>query len=276
MQLRKVCNHPNLFESRPITSPFAMDGLTFETASLATTPLIYDPLRHISLPSLNLNLVQNSLCLTAFSYNRIQTFKASAKLIQEIDSAPEPEPRIPRGKIRLQITSKSSNSLLASRAITSRKAPADDDDDHDGSDAKRRRTDSTSLLDSSQTRAPLTTNRSSVTVEDVSASNPAARNPLIRKLAIKNPVNSAGTAQRVQFGNLHISPNGQRLELTPLPTAAHTNSSSELLVSIFVHASCIPVQCENRRLLNQLHDFAVCSFTHRVIVSFSPPESPAC
>jgi len=34
MQLRKVCNHPNLFEVRPTTSPFQMEGLDLRTASL--------------------------------------------------------------------------------------------------------------------------------------------------------------------------------------------------------------------------------------------------
>ncbi|PSN31348.1 hypothetical protein C0J52_18960 [Blattella germanica] len=45
MQLRKVCNHPNLFEVRPTISPFQMEGITFETASLVMSALDYDPFK---------------------------------------------------------------------------------------------------------------------------------------------------------------------------------------------------------------------------------------
>ena len=44
MQLRKVCNHPNLFEVRPTISPFRMDGINYRTASLVYNMLDYDPL----------------------------------------------------------------------------------------------------------------------------------------------------------------------------------------------------------------------------------------
>jgi E1A-binding protein p400 len=45
MQLRKVCNHPNLFEVRPTISPFQMEGITYETASLVMSALDYDPFK---------------------------------------------------------------------------------------------------------------------------------------------------------------------------------------------------------------------------------------
>lgn len=43
MQLRKVCNHPNMFEVRPTISPFRMDGLQMRTTSLVYDMLNYDP-----------------------------------------------------------------------------------------------------------------------------------------------------------------------------------------------------------------------------------------
>lgn len=42
MQLRKVCNHPNLFEVRPTTSPFLSDGITLLVPSLVFSALEYD------------------------------------------------------------------------------------------------------------------------------------------------------------------------------------------------------------------------------------------
>lgn len=251
MQLRKVCNHPNLFETRPITSPFAMDGLMLETASLIRTPLTYDPLSHISLDYLNLNLLQTSLNMTATSYNRIQKYKASAKLIQEIDSAPDPEPRIPRGMMRLQVKDNSAknnnnNSLLANRTTTTtttatvtRKAPESTNEDESSTsgepEAKRRRTDSSLLVDSPLNRAVSTSNLSTVTVHEGSPSIPAARNSLMRKLTLKTSVSSVpGSLQKVQVGNLHISPNGQRLELAPQLTVPQAkNSGKTILFSFF-------------------------------------------
>lgn len=45
MQLRKVCNHPNLFDPRPIISPFRMEGITYHVASLALKALEKHPLQ---------------------------------------------------------------------------------------------------------------------------------------------------------------------------------------------------------------------------------------
>lgn len=44
MQLRKVCNHPDLFDPRPITSPFETEAITVETAAAVLSALEYNPL----------------------------------------------------------------------------------------------------------------------------------------------------------------------------------------------------------------------------------------
>ena len=46
MQLRKVCNHPDLFEVRPIVSPFDVPAPRLSTGTLAATVLDYDPFVH--------------------------------------------------------------------------------------------------------------------------------------------------------------------------------------------------------------------------------------
>ena len=114
MQLRKVCNHPNLFDPRPTISPLMTEAITYETASLVTTALDYDPLRHINLKSLNLVLSDLSFSLSAFAHHRIGRFMATPELIQEIDSSPETPPRCPRGKIRLQIRTSTMHSTTTS------------------------------------------------------------------------------------------------------------------------------------------------------------------
>ncbi|KAF4802837.1 hypothetical protein TURU_021593 [Turdus rufiventris] len=39
MQLRKVCNHPDLFEPRPVTSPLVTPGLSLGTPALVLRAL---------------------------------------------------------------------------------------------------------------------------------------------------------------------------------------------------------------------------------------------
>lgn len=43
MQLRKVCNHPNLFDPRPIHSPFITKAIIYSTASLVQRALETSP-----------------------------------------------------------------------------------------------------------------------------------------------------------------------------------------------------------------------------------------
>lgn len=50
-------------------------------------------LQHIDLFSLNFLLADLELCLTAFAAHRIKKFQAPRRLIEEIDSAPNPPPK---------------------------------------------------------------------------------------------------------------------------------------------------------------------------------------
>ncbi|XP_072747211.1 helicase domino isoform X1 [Anoplolepis gracilipes] len=103
MQLRKVCNHPNLFEVRPTVSPFQMEALEFLTASLVWSVFDYDPFKHIQLSSLNLLLLDLELTLSAFVAHRMRRLQTPRKLIEEIDSQPEPTPRCPSGRIKINV-----------------------------------------------------------------------------------------------------------------------------------------------------------------------------
>ena len=64
MQLRKVCNHPNLFEARPTISPFQMEGITFTTASLISSVLDYDVWKVSELKCLKINYVNEQRDVT--------------------------------------------------------------------------------------------------------------------------------------------------------------------------------------------------------------------
>ncbi|XP_020713427.2 helicase domino isoform X2 [Ceratitis capitata] len=103
MQLRKVCNHPNMFEVRPTISPFQMEAITYEAPRIVYDLLEYDPFKHIDLHSLNLLLIDLELTLTAYVSHKSRVLEAPRKLIEEIDSAPALPPPCPRGKFKFYI-----------------------------------------------------------------------------------------------------------------------------------------------------------------------------
>ncbi|KAI8489001.1 hypothetical protein Bbelb_332250 [Branchiostoma belcheri] len=100
MQLRKVCNHPDLFDPRPIISPFNTEGICYYTASLVHRVMEYHPLQHVNLGYLNLCLSDLELSLPAYAAHRVNQLQASRQLIEEIDSQPDPPPRLPPMKLR--------------------------------------------------------------------------------------------------------------------------------------------------------------------------------
>lgn len=55
MQLRKVCNHPDLFEARTIESPFIMqERIAYGCPAVIYQGLMqYDPLKHVNYSNLN-------------------------------------------------------------------------------------------------------------------------------------------------------------------------------------------------------------------------------
>ena len=72
MQLRKVCNHPDLFEERPIVSPHEMRPLLIQTAGFVLHALESHPLDdEVHLDLLNLNLA--AYC-DLDSYDAVRTY----------------------------------------------------------------------------------------------------------------------------------------------------------------------------------------------------------
>ncbi|KAF0291837.1 Helicase domino [Amphibalanus amphitrite] len=114
MQLRKVCNHPDMFEPRPTVSPYRMERLEFVTASSAWTALQHDPFKHVDLKFLNLLLADLELTLTAFAAHRTRRFQAPRRLIEEVDQRPPPPPRCPAGRIKLHVRATPPTSSAAS------------------------------------------------------------------------------------------------------------------------------------------------------------------
>uniref|UniRef100_A0A336MIX0 CSON001825 protein n=1 Tax=Culicoides sonorensis TaxID=179676 RepID=A0A336MIX0_CULSO len=116
MQLRKVCNHPNLFETRPTISPFRMDQIVIRAPSLVCDIMDYDPFKNINLASLNLLLIELELCITAYVAHRANKTQTPRKLIEEIDAAPEPPPKVPKQELRMRVRIK--DNIVAKRIVS--------------------------------------------------------------------------------------------------------------------------------------------------------------
>ncbi len=88
MQLRKVCNHPDLFEARPIESPFDMSpALTDYVPSLVVDALDYDQLTDVDMGFLNLRFIDNEH-MSSWQAERVLELHASGEELREAwDSA---------------------------------------------------------------------------------------------------------------------------------------------------------------------------------------------
>ncbi|XP_048027660.1 helicase SRCAP isoform X1 [Megalobrama amblycephala] len=92
MQLRKVCNHPNLFDPRPIQSPFITKAIVYSTASLVQRALETSPFERCDLSMFDLvGLEQRVSRYQADVF--LPQRKVTHQLIQEIMESPDPPPR---------------------------------------------------------------------------------------------------------------------------------------------------------------------------------------
>ncbi|XP_067286136.1 helicase SRCAP isoform X2 [Pseudorasbora parva] len=92
MQLRKVCNHPNLFDPRPIQSPFITRAIIYSTASLVQRALETSPFERCDLSIFDLvGLEQRVSRYQADVF--LPQRKVTHQLIQEIMESPDPPPR---------------------------------------------------------------------------------------------------------------------------------------------------------------------------------------
>lgn len=87
MQLRKVCNHPNLFEPRPTVSPFMMEGISYKIPGIVTTPVDYDVYSNIDLCGLQLIQSNIGANLTSLASQYVKSkMIPSSKFLDIIDS----------------------------------------------------------------------------------------------------------------------------------------------------------------------------------------------
>lgn len=92
MQLRKVCNHPNLFDPRPIQSPFITHPIIYSTASLVQRALETSPFERCDLSLFDLVCLEQRVSRYQADVFLPQR-KVTRQLVQEIMESPDPPPR---------------------------------------------------------------------------------------------------------------------------------------------------------------------------------------
>ncbi|KAH9331633.1 hypothetical protein KI387_003741, partial [Taxus chinensis] len=91
MQLRKVCNHPDLFEGRPIISSFDMPLLEQKVSSDVCSIHSNGPYSTIDLVGLNLVFTQLEFGMNSWEYDLVSNIATPSCLIQEIGNSKDEE-----------------------------------------------------------------------------------------------------------------------------------------------------------------------------------------
>ncbi|XP_010242799.1 PREDICTED: protein PHOTOPERIOD-INDEPENDENT EARLY FLOWERING 1 isoform X2 [Nelumbo nucifera] len=88
MQLRKVCNHPDLFEGRPIISSFDMAGIDMQLSSSVCMILSSDPFSSVDLKGLSFIFTHLDFSMTSWESEEVKVLATPSSLIKE-RSCPE-------------------------------------------------------------------------------------------------------------------------------------------------------------------------------------------
>ncbi|KAG5398759.1 hypothetical protein IGI04_020573 [Brassica rapa subsp. trilocularis] len=92
MQLRKVCNHPDLFEGRPIVSSFDMPGIDVQLSSRICSLLLKSPFSRVDLEDLGFVFTHHDFSMTAWEGDEIKAISTPSDLIkQRVDLKDNPE-----------------------------------------------------------------------------------------------------------------------------------------------------------------------------------------
>lgn len=83
MQLRKVCNHPDLFEGRPIVSSFDMPGIDMQLSSAICTIFSTGPFSKVDLCGLNFVFTRNEFCMDSWLTNEVTAIACPSNMIQD-------------------------------------------------------------------------------------------------------------------------------------------------------------------------------------------------
>ncbi|KZV44967.1 protein PHOTOPERIOD-INDEPENDENT EARLY FLOWERING 1, partial [Dorcoceras hygrometricum] len=104
MQLRKVCNHPDLFEGRPIVSSYDMSGIDMQLSSSVCSMLVPRPLSHVDLRGLGFVFTHLDFVMTSWEGDEIQAIATPSSLIARRANMFEGTPSLANHKKKLNAT----------------------------------------------------------------------------------------------------------------------------------------------------------------------------
>ncbi|GAB2227484.1 hypothetical protein Drorol1_Dr00009306 [Drosera rotundifolia] len=130
MQLRKVCNHPDLFEGRPIVSSFDMAGIHMQLSSAVCSMLSSGPFSSVNLSSLGLTFTFLDFEKTSWESDATQSLAVPSRLMEErvnISSLEDicPQFRQPRQSCGTSIFEDIRKAILEERLKEARERAAD-------------------------------------------------------------------------------------------------------------------------------------------------------
>ncbi|XP_023642511.1 protein PHOTOPERIOD-INDEPENDENT EARLY FLOWERING 1 isoform X1 [Capsella rubella] len=83
MQLRKVCNHPDLFEGRPIVSSFDMAGIDVQLSSTVCSLLLENPFSKVDLEALGFLFTHLDFSMNSWEGDEIKVISTPSELIKQ-------------------------------------------------------------------------------------------------------------------------------------------------------------------------------------------------
>ncbi|KAF5194345.1 Photoperiod-independent early flowering 1-like [Thalictrum thalictroides] len=86
MQLRKVCNHPDLFEGRPIVSSFDMSGIELKLSSSVCMMLLSGPFASVDLSGLGLLFTHLDFSMSSWESDEVTAISTPSTLMKECAS----------------------------------------------------------------------------------------------------------------------------------------------------------------------------------------------
>ncbi|KAI4348769.1 hypothetical protein L6164_009450 [Bauhinia variegata] len=101
MQLRKVCNHPDLFEGRPIVSSFDMWGIDIQLSSSVCSVFLPTSFSTVDLRGLGLLFTHLDFSMTSWESDEVKAIETPSSLILEranVDDLEVIKPRLKHGK----------------------------------------------------------------------------------------------------------------------------------------------------------------------------------
>ncbi|PON81021.1 Protein PHOTOPERIOD-INDEPENDENT EARLY FLOWERING [Trema orientale] len=83
MQLRKVCNHPDLFEGRPIVSSFDMAGINIQLCSSICSILSHGPFSRVNLRDMGFVFTHHDYSMTSWESDEVKALATPSISIKE-------------------------------------------------------------------------------------------------------------------------------------------------------------------------------------------------